>query len=100
MSHGEAVAWGIARAMHLGLLLGETDPAWARRVVRVLRRYGYPLGPPSVAPALIRRAMDVDKKRGPEGIQFVLQRGAHDTLVRTVPEEALWSALTEYEEPA
>lgn len=95
-SHGEAVAWGIGRAMALGVRLGATDPAWARRVVTLLERYGYHLGAPPVDPLLIRRAMDVDKKRGPNGIEFVLQRAAHDTFVRTVPEETLWSVLTQF----
>ena len=33
-THGEAVAWGIGRALAAGIRFGMTDPAFARRVRR------------------------------------------------------------------
>jgi 3-dehydroquinate synthase len=83
-THGEAVAWGIARAMHAGLTLGTTDQAWADRVLALLERYGYNVGPaPVTAPAIVE-AMQRDKKRTAAGLRFVLQRGPQQTCLQTL----------------
>ncbi|MFW6288780.1 MAG: 3-dehydroquinate synthase, partial [Spirochaetota bacterium] len=62
-SHGEAVAWGIARAMELGVLAGITDRGYASRVRALLERYGYRINPLPEAAEAIRTAMQKDKKR-------------------------------------
>ena len=41
--HGEAVAWGIGRAIALGLRLGLTDRPFAEEVEALLRLYGFRL---------------------------------------------------------
>ena len=40
VSHGDAVAWGIARALELGKRLGITDPGYIADVIPVLESYG------------------------------------------------------------
>jgi 3-dehydroquinate synthase len=46
ISHGEAVAWGIARSCDLGLSLGITPPARAEKIKTILTAYGYEGGAP------------------------------------------------------
>ena len=79
-THGEAVAWGIARAMDAGLSVGITDPSWAERVYEVLRLYGYPIHERPVPPQELIAAMGKDKKRRREGIGFILQTGPQQTV--------------------
>ena len=72
-SHGEAVAWGLVRALELGLRLGVTSRAYASRVTALLTRYGYRTDPiPQAAGALVG-AMRKDKKRMSETLRFVVQ---------------------------
>ena len=46
LSHGEAVAWGIARACELGLAVGITPPQRAAEITSLLRRSGYEVSAP------------------------------------------------------
>ena len=92
-THGEAVAWGIARAMHLGSEVVSTDHRWVRRVLRLLTAYGYAVDPASADPAAIVAAMQLDKKRRKGGLRFVLQTGQSTTEVHTAPEAAVLRAL-------
>lgn len=41
LTHGEAVAWGIARSVELGLVLKITPPDRYERILTLLRSYGY-----------------------------------------------------------
>ncbi len=61
-THGEAVAWGMGRAAVLGLALGVTDPAFARRLGGLLAAYGYRLEA-KVGPRELGPALRLDKKR-------------------------------------
>ncbi len=92
-SHGEAVAWGIARAMELGVLVGITDRAYALRVRELLERYGYRVNPIPEAAGAIRDAMQKDKKRRGAEVRFVLQRDLCETLVTGVAADALTAVL-------
>lgn len=78
-SHGEAVAWGIGRALELGRLLGITDDAYRKRVETLLMAYGYPLDPVSVSSEELIEAMGQDKKRKEGELRFVVQRGLCST---------------------
>jgi 3-dehydroquinate synthase len=80
-THGEAVAWGIGRALIAGSLIGITDPAFAKRVTALLRLYGYRLSAPAPAEALLP-AMNRDKKRSAGRIRLVVPRQMCDTQVR------------------
>jgi len=92
-SHGEAVAWGLARASELGLAAGLTDPSYAARVRELLERYGYRVGPIPEATDAIRDAMRRDKKRRGAAIRFVLQRSLGDTMVTEVEPSLLDAVL-------
>lgn len=92
-THGEAVAWGIGRALELGRLLGITEDGYRRRVQGLLDAYGYRLEPVSAAAAELIEAMGQDKKRKKGELRFVVQRGLCSTEVvpvdRGVVEESL-----------
>jgi 3-dehydroquinate synthase len=94
-SHGEAVAWGMSRAMRLGVVVGVTPEEYAKRVRSLLARYGYRIDPvPDVADAVLR-AMRKDKKRRGEAIRFVLQEELGRTSLREVDASLVMSVLSE-----
>jgi 3-dehydroquinate synthase len=92
-SHGEAVAWGLARAVELGLAAGFTDHGYAKRVRAVLERYGYRVDPMPEAARAIAEAMRKDKKRRGASVRFIVQRTLGDTVVTEVDQEVVDSVL-------
>ncbi|TVR69443.1 MAG: 3-dehydroquinate synthase [Spirochaetaceae bacterium] len=97
-THGEAVAWGIARAMEVGQALDITDAAWVQRVKDLLNRYGYPITAfPAPAECLLQ-AMEKDKKRRRGGIGFILQTKPFTTVQRTVDGDIIRSILENRQE--
>ena len=84
LSHGEAVAWGMARACELGLALGLTPRERASRIVGLLAAYGYetaPLHPAALAAASgdedaaakrLLELMGTDKKKKAGALRFVV----------------------------
>ncbi|MDR0504043.1 MAG: 3-dehydroquinate synthase [Treponema sp.] len=46
ISHGEAVAWGIARACELGVMLGITPAQRAEKIIKLIKSYGYIVSSP------------------------------------------------------
>jgi 3-dehydroquinate synthase len=97
-THGEAVAWGIGRALSAGLRFGMTDPAFADRVRALLRAYGYRLeagvGFDSLAPAL-----GLDKKRTSGETRLVIPCNVEDVRLRNAAPGDLAAALADREEP-
>ena len=81
VSHGEAVAWGMARAMRAGVLAGVTDPAYAESVENLLEDYGYDLDFSAYNRDLYMSALTSDKKKRNGEVRFVLQKEAGDTLM-------------------
>jgi 3-dehydroquinate synthase len=82
-SHGEAVAWGIVRALKLGVATGVTDEEYARRATLIFEHYGYRTGPlpDNISADSILEAMKRDKKRQRGALRFVLQRSFGETVV-------------------
>jgi 3-dehydroquinate synthase len=71
--HGEAVAIGMVFAARLGESLGRTERGTAARLENLLRDYELPTRPPrGISAARVLGAMDLDKKRGPGGLRWVL----------------------------
>ena len=108
VTHGEAVAWGIARALELGKKLGITDEDYITDVIPVLESYGWSSAP--VHPALTARiasgeftgesaaeqllaAMKNDKKKKGGNVRFVLQREINSTLVSEVSDSDVLAVL-------
>jgi 3-dehydroquinate synthase len=87
-SHGDAVAWGLSRALHAGVLLGITDGSYRERIDKLLDRFGY-RRTAEADPGKIIGAVGSDKKKKGGEVYFVLQRRAGDTLTRPLPREVL-----------
>ncbi|NBC28766.1 MAG: 3-dehydroquinate synthase, partial [Spirochaetes bacterium] len=83
-THGEAVAWGICRALDLGLELGITEPHYRSRVYALLGALGFHTGSLDLDAERLIAAMQHDKKRAGSQLRFVLQRDLCDTLVQPV----------------
>ncbi len=83
-THGEAVAWGICRALDLGVELGITEPRYRRRVYTLLSALGFHTGSVDLDTERLIAAMQHDKKRAGSELRFVLQRDLGDTLVQPV----------------
>lgn len=98
LSHGEAVAWGLGRAMALGTRLGLTDPEYASEVLSILPRYGWvnsAVHPACTAqPEILLAAMKNDKKKRAGRVRFVLQREINSTLVQEVADEDVLAVLS------
>ena len=92
-THGEAVAWGLGRAVVLAERLGMMEHGYATRVWRLLDSYGYVLHQADVAADDLLTAMRADKKRRGDDLRFVLQRGLGVTEVRAVAEDDIRAAL-------
>ncbi len=92
--HGEAVAWGLGRALALGAALGVTDRGLGEDLAALLAGYGFELGNPvGVAPGRLLAAMRADKKRRAGDLRVVLLRDVGRPEVRAVEEAAVLAAL-------
>lgn len=100
VSHGDAVAWGIARALELGIRLNITDPEYRDEVIPVLEAYGWCVA--SEHPALAGKkaaqrlldAMKNDKKKKAGAVRFILQREMNSTLAETVADSDVLAVLS------
>ncbi|MDR0622836.1 MAG: 3-dehydroquinate synthase [Treponema sp.] len=75
VSHGEAVAWGIARACELGLALGVTPRERALKITGLLRSFGYQIGAPHPLMGdgeAFLRLLSADKKKTAGKITFIV----------------------------
>lgn len=91
-THGEAVAWGMAKAFRLGMDIGITDKKYGESSIGLLRELGYSLTARVEGEKLLS-AMEKDKKKRGEKLRFVLQRRAEDTVVMEVDREAVLKVL-------
>jgi 3-dehydroquinate synthase len=95
-THGEAVAWGIGRALAVGARLGLTDSSLHARAETLLRAYGFRLDDrpryAALAPAFQR-----DKKRRGGKIRLVMAYGMCDVRLTEVSERDVAAVLSEEE---
>jgi 3-dehydroquinate synthase len=87
LTHGEAVAWGIARACDLGRSLGVTGRDRAEKIIRLLDSFGYETRAPHPCMKKTGRFMDAlfnDKKKTAGKLAFVVpeQRGCGVVLIK------------------
>jgi 3-dehydroquinate synthase len=71
-SHGEAVGWGMIAAASLGVMIGFTPQADARRIIELVRRVGNLLPWPAGAENALFQAMLTDKKTRGGRLRLVL----------------------------
>jgi 3-dehydroquinate synthase len=104
ISHGEAVAWGIARACELGQLLGITPPERARRILSLLKSHGYETAAPHPLmgdPGLYMSALAGDKKNRRGKLVFVIPAARGAEVLRDPPgRELLLNIVTGKPPPA
>jgi 3-dehydroquinate synthase len=90
ISHGEAVAWGLARACELGYALGFTPRERAEKITALLRSFGYLLNAPHplMDTKEFLNALNNDKKKVAGKIMYIVPdtRGAR---LAPVEEEVL-----------
>ena len=104
VTHGDGVAWGMARAADLSLRLGLCGSEYAGRVKKCLAAFGWETG--AVHPAMRKRygsdeeiaeallgAMKKDKKNSSDNIRFVLQKDIGGTVITEVGEKEILSVL-------
>jgi 3-dehydroquinate synthase len=74
VSHGEAVAWGIARSCELGLALGICPPGRAKRIMSLLKVFDYETTAPHplAASAELIQALGSDKKKRRGKLVFIV----------------------------
>jgi len=89
IGHGQAVAWGIAKALRAGVLMGVTDSGYCEEVIGLLDSYGYRLDLPVDNHAAFIQAMRHDKKNRKGEIRFILQRNLGDTFLGNIPDSIL-----------
>ena len=80
-THGEAVAWGMAKAMDLGVLMGTTTPEYAESVLNLLGSYGFRTTVEGIDPDSLIEAMAKDKKKRKGRLRVVLQKDLGKTVV-------------------
>ena len=93
-SHGEAVGWGIRRALELGVRLGITRPEYQEHVIEILRLYGLVREPEGVDPDALIAAMRKDKKKRKGELRFVLQEALCATRLVAVDEQIVRQIFT------
>ena len=103
--HGDAVAWGCARALELSTRLGLTeDASYKDEVFALLESYGWSVEPqhPALSSLKLSReetaarllgAMRNDKKNTSKGICCVLQREMNSTVVQEVKDDDILAVL-------
>ena len=92
-THGEAVAWGIQRAMKAGLNCGITEAAYAERAESILRKYDYNIDFTDFDHELYIKAIASDKKKKDGELRFILQQKAGITEIRPLDENAIREVL-------
>lgn len=104
VTHGDGVAWGMARAADLSLRAGLCSEEYAARVKKCLASFGWETS--AVHPAMKEKygdeekiarillgAMKKDKKNSSDKIRFVLQRDVGSTVITEVSEELVLGVL-------
>jgi 3-dehydroquinate synthase len=92
-THGEAVAWGMVRALRLGVVLGCTDGSYADRAEALIRGYGYRLDASGFPADELIAAMKSDKKKQGGAVRFVLQESLCSTFQNEAEDDALRNVL-------
>ncbi len=101
ITHGEAVAWGMARAIALSEKLGLCSSEYKTEIFTVLESYGWcteavhpcvTLGNDEFPKALLN-AMKKDKKNSSSKVRVILQKGFCDTVIQEVEDADVLGVL-------
>jgi len=93
ISHGEAVAWGISRALEAGCMLELTDTHYAETVNELLRYFNYSIDAKITNIGVYLEALKHDKKNRNGSIKFILQKNLAETFISELPEEIIYKTV-------
>jgi len=94
LSHGEAVAWGMAAASDLALDLNLIRGEENTRIRTLIERFGLPLRLPGLSPDAVLESMRSDKKSRAGKIRLILPLGIGKAdIFRDIPEERILRAI-------
>lgn len=100
ISHGEAVAWGIVRALVTGVKLEVTELSYAEKIIDMLKEYGFEtVTLPDCVPHTeqtvnaIIDSMRKDKKNVDGKFRLILQKKLCKNVITFVDEEKIKSVL-------
>ena len=100
VSHGDAVAWGMARAVCLSAELGLCSTSYRDEIIEILKFFGWETGAnhpaqknSGRAAATLLDAMKKDKKNSSDKIRFVLQKGIAQNVITEVDDEIIMKVL-------
>lgn len=104
VSHGDAVAWGIARAAELSRKLGLCKDSYVEKIKAVLSSYGWETAPlhsalkgkyktKEEAAEALYSAMKKDKKNMSSEVTFVLQKDLCETVITEADKDTVLSVL-------
>lgn len=99
ISHGDAVAWGIGRALELSQKLGLCSKEYRQSVAELLDYFGWEskASPKCFCPKgggqKLLEAMRRDKKNSSSKIRMILQRGLCDTVITEVNDKDILKCL-------
>jgi 3-dehydroquinate synthase len=98
--HGEAVAYGLRAACHIGLELGVTPPARAARIGDLLDGLGLGVGRLPFPASAVREHLGLDKKHAGGRLRWVLPTVDGVVVRSDVPEPVVEAAIAALLEPA
>lgn len=81
-SHGEAVAWGVVKALQAGVAEGITDKAFAERYTTLFSEYGFGVDWKITDVPAFLTALESDKKKRGSMVRFVLMEGQGKHVLR------------------
>lgn len=93
ITHGEGVAWGMARALEYGMKNGICSKEYAEDGIRILASYGYNTGKAKVPAEKILEAMRKDKKNMSSAIKLIVQDGPQSTKIIEATDEKILEVL-------
>ena len=94
LSHGEAVAFGMAIASDLAAGMNLIGGEENTRIQHLIEQFGLPLHLPSLSPAAILKAMYSDKKTRGGKLRLILPRRIGEAdLFQNIPEDRILSAI-------
>lgn len=96
LTHGECVAWGMARALKASVLLGLCSQKYYDEVTETLKSFGYETN--AVHPAFsdskeILRTMHNDKKNSSSNVRVILQKDVCKNIITETTEDIILEAL-------
>jgi len=88
ISHGEAVAIGMALAAKISEVRGHSTPELTSRISSLLKACRLPVNPPTFPAADYLACMLRDKKVREGGLSFIFNRGIGDSIINKVADVA------------